>query len=533
MKIEINGFGGLITKIAPHLLPNEAAQAGQGFDVASGSLRPALGLVSRTNAQVGDLSPSVTRFKKLKFRNADRWVSGSNGERWFVSPIIQDQFDRFYFTRNNGAPQMGWVTAGGVQTTNLGIAIPNGTLSITGGTTGEFNVTTRYLYVLVSQFGEISAPSTPSLPVSINPSSVNTTITLSEAPTSTHWTEWRLYRQDQNGTYRFLTGKLISSGLVINDTIPESGLQEELNQLAEGELNEPPPETMRGLTLLPNGVFAGFEDQNVYFSKPYLPHAWPSSYRIAIDGKIVGMETSASGLVVVTDRKPYLIAGSDPSAMAAIELDMVEPCSTPDSIVDMGAYVVYASPNGLIAVGTNAQNLTENIISRDDWLNRINGGVKAVAYQGKYWMVSNGGQILTFNPSNGAIEQFSTGESIHALFADSVNSTLYMATANGWRVLDGVTRSGSFQWVSKDFVIGERESLTSAKVMADSEVGVSVSYYNTNGTLITTHSQDTTGQAFRLPAVRAHKVRIGLSVDNQPNTQVHSVQLATTMQEII
>lgn len=533
MRIEINGFGGLITKISPHLLPNEAAQAGQGFDVSSGSLRPSLGLVSRTNAQVGGLSPSVTRFKKLKFRNAERWVSGSNGERWFVSPIIQDQFDRFYFTRNNGAPQMGWVTAGGVQATDLGIAIPNGTLSTTGGSTGEFNVTTRYIYVLASQFGELSAPSQPSAPVSIDPSDVNVTITLNTVPSSAHWTEWRLYRQDQNGTYRFLTGKLISNGLVINDTIPESGLQEELNQLAEGELNEPPPETMRGLTLLPNGVFAGFEDQNVYFSKPYLPHAWPSSYRIAIDGKIVGMETSASGLVVVTDRKPYLIAGSDPSAMVAIELDMVEPCGNPDSIVDMGAYVIYASPNGLIAVGTNAQNLTENIISRDDWANRISGGVKAVAYQGKYWMLSTSGYVLTFNPSNGAIEQFSTGLTVNGLFADSVNNTLYLAATGGWQVFDGLTRSGSFQWVSKDFVIGERQSLSSAKIMADGSVDIQLSYCAVNGSLIQSYSYTSIGDVFRLPPVRAYKVRLELSVSGNPDAQVHLIQLATMMREIV
>ena len=59
---------------------------------------------------------------------------------------------------------------------------------------------------------------------------------------------------------------------------------------------------------------------NVYvFLNLSVPHAWPTSYRTAIEDNIVGMKAVGNGLIVTTEGSPYLVAGSDPASMSAIK----------------------------------------------------------------------------------------------------------------------------------------------------------------------------------------------------------------------
>lgn len=103
-----------------------------------------------------------------------------------------------------------------------------------------------------------------------------------------------------------------------------------------------------------NGVMVGFRDNEVYFSEPYLPHAWPARYRLTVDYPIVALGSFGTTIVVATEGRPFLITGSHPESMSQLELDLIEPCVSARSMASMGHGVVYASRNGLVYVGRRA-----------------------------------------------------------------------------------------------------------------------------------------------------------------------------------
>ena len=64
---------------------------------------------------------------------------------------------------------------------------------------------------------------------------------------------------------------------------------------------------LQGLTYISNGIMAGFAGRQVCLSVPYLPHAWPISYRYTLDEDIVGVGTTPSAAAfLVQQRAGYI-----------------------------------------------------------------------------------------------------------------------------------------------------------------------------------------------------------------------------------
>jgi hypothetical protein len=125
---------------------------------------------------------------------------------------------------------------------------------------------------------------------------------------------------------------------------------------------------MQGLTAVANGVFAGFSGNRFCLSEPFLPHAWPIDYRITLEEDIVAIGGVSNGVVALTDGRPYFITGTDPSAMTAVQMDIAQACVNARSVVDMGSYLLYAGPDGLVAVtGGQGEVVTQGLISAKQW----------------------------------------------------------------------------------------------------------------------------------------------------------------------
>ena len=77
---------------------------------------------------------------------------------------------------------------------------------------------------------------------------------------------------------------------------------------------------MLGITAMPNGITAGFSGNTLLFSEAFLPHSYPLANQITTKDDIVGIASIASGLLVTTKGKPLLVSGTDPSAMAMVEM---------------------------------------------------------------------------------------------------------------------------------------------------------------------------------------------------------------------
>ena len=60
-----------------------------------------------------------------------------------------------------------------------------------------------------------------------------------------------------------------------------------------------------------------------------------------------------------------MITGIDPASMSQQELPIIEACVSARSMVSMGLFAIYASPNGLVmASGSSARLITEGIITK-------------------------------------------------------------------------------------------------------------------------------------------------------------------------
>lgn len=130
-----------------------------------------------------------------------------------------------------------------------------------------------------------------------------------------------------------------------------------------------PPEDLKGIEALPNGVAVGFKSNEIWFSEAYRPHAWPPNYVLTTEFPIVGIGITGQMTVVCTEETPYVITGSNPATMAMLKINLTEPCLHRGSIVSTDTTVLYVSQNGLIQISQSGAgaNITEGWISRERW----------------------------------------------------------------------------------------------------------------------------------------------------------------------
>ena len=132
---------------------------------------------------------------------------------------------------------------------------------------------------------------------------------------------------------------------------------------------QPPPEGLQQIVSMPNGVIAGFKNNEVWFCEPFRPHAWPSQYVLTTEFPIVGLGVSGNMLLAATTGSPYVMQGVSPSTMAPIKSPTHEPCISSGSILGVGDGLYYMSRNGLMKVDSTGfvQNSTELWITRERW----------------------------------------------------------------------------------------------------------------------------------------------------------------------
>lgn len=148
------------------------------------------------------------------------------------------------------------------------------------------------------------------------------------------------------------------------DPVPSVDLGEPLP--SEGWF--PPPTDLWGILQLPNGVMAGWKGSTVYFSEPYLPHAWDPDNTLTLTEDVVGAQSFGATMVVGTIGRPYIIQGMDPASMRAQKLPDHAPLLNPRAIADAGVGVIYAADNGLVLVGPGGARILTRKWSKETWL---------------------------------------------------------------------------------------------------------------------------------------------------------------------
>jgi len=542
---KLTTFSGLNEKVSPRLLPEDMAQNAENVFLDSGRIE---GIKTDVNdpSEAGSTHPAVNidgTTKTIFKASSSAWFTFTQDVDIIKSPIKEDSHGRFYFTGSGTFPKytstsVGITGSGPFPATSYRLGLPT-PASFTSNpsvddSTAEDGATTSsraYIYTEITTFGE-EGPASLVTSSEIIDASNGSTVTLSlPAASSGNYTiaKRRIYRTDLNGVFRFVKDVSGTASGTTTEAVKDALLGEEI----ESTDNLAPPDDvtadhpdgpMLGITSMPNGITAGFSGNTLLFSEAYLPHSFPIRNQLTSKDDIVGIASIASGLLIVTKGKPLMASGTDPSAMAMVEIDANLPCTNKRSLVDMGEYAIYASPDGLVLASNSGINLiTEQILTRDQWQSYYPNNIEAYEYEGKYiaftWDGTNASskQGFLFDPRGQKNAFVKLDFYATAGFNDRENDELYLVIGGVLKKFARGTSNRTYTWKSKEFYTNRPISPGVAKVSADSYSSLTFKLF-ADGSL--KHTQTVTNsEIFRLPGgyrAKAFEIQLeGIDVVNE------------------
>ena len=465
---KLQTFAGKAPRISARLLPEDMAQEAINTRLDSGRLEPWAGNASASITPVA--SYNISANTKTLFKYSSSIFIGSDEDLDIArSPIAEDPHERIYVTGiggSSGYPRMSTAAIVGNGTYyRLGIPTPASfdSVTVTGTTTKsttETPISRAYIFTYVSAYGEEGPPSTSLVSQIIDVfSDQSATVNFPANPSGNfNLLKKRLYRTDPNGNFRFVADIALATD-VFNDTVADANLGEivpssDWSAPPDDDATDHPDGPMLGLVSLPNGFFAGFSGQTVCFSEAFQPHAYPDEYKLTIKSDVVALAPLNTGLLVLTKEKPALIQGLDPSSMSMVEIDSTLSCVSKRSVVDMGEYVIYASPDGLVMARDNGLSVvTEAIISRDQWQDLNPSSMVGFLWEGYYlgfYASGSESKGFIFDPRGGKNSFVKLDFHATAGFNDLENDELFLVI--GGSVVKFATGSNlSMSWKSKKF----------------------------------------------------------------------------------
>ena len=526
---KLQTFGGKAPKISDRLLPQDMATVATNTRLDSGRLDP---WKANASASITTALGTISGATKTLFKHSDSiWIASNEDINIARSPIAEDPHERLYVSGIGGASGYPRMTTAAIVGNNtfyrLGIPVPGsfdavtvtGTTSVSGTETPQAR---SYIFTYVSAYGEEGAPNTALISQVVNVfSDQSVTVDFPANPSGNFNLAFkRLYRTDTDGIFRFVATIPLAND-TFNDTVAEANLGEEIPTSSfvgppDDNATEHPDGPMQGLISLPNGFLAGFSGQTVLFSEAFQPHAFPTAFRLTMRSDVVAIAPLTSGVLVLTKEKPAVIQGIDPEAMTMMEIDSTLSCVAKRSVVDMGNFVMYASPDGLVAATDNSLQLaTENILTRDQWQALVPSTIVGFQWEGHYIGFYNDGtesKGFIFDPRGGKNSYVKLDFHATAGFNDLEEDELYLVV--GGSVVKFASHASSklsYTWKSKSFYLSRPINPAVAKLNCDSYSPNPTFKLFADGTL--KHTQTVTdSNTFRLPSgYKANEFEVEIS----------------------
>lgn len=526
MREIVSPFLGVMPRVSPDLLEQGYGQTANNCNIERGILEPAKSSLA-TAVSLLSGTKTIYWYNREANSGAGFWFQYSSNVSILRGQITNDTALRTYIF-GSGAPKYttsSIATSGGGPypsvVRELGLpapSAPSATQSLTSLPDGAVKLSTAYVVTYVSDLGEEGPPSPPSNIVDRWDGVTVSLSGISIASGSFSVAAKRIYRIELNGVYQYV-GSVGPAVTTFNDTVHSDSLGE---PVPSDEWIAPSAD-MVGAINLPNGVIMGWWKNTVAFCEPYMPHAWPIRYRLALDNDVVGAVSTSQGAIVVTTGAPYLISGTRPDGMAQFKIDAVAACVSSSSIVDMGEYAIYAGADGLFAIGAGSipENISAPFITGEQWRSTVNPSTLICAKYKDFYLGFHSGGSFAFKPGVGFL--FYT-ETATAVFSDDRTGELYIKQGTQLKKWNQGTPA-SFTWKSKIFK--PNEIFACAKVDAKA-YPVTFNFY-TDGNLAKTLSVPSR-QAFRLPTLSQYsECEFEISGVNP----VVSVALYQSMSEVI
>jgi hypothetical protein len=394
--VGIKAFGGMVPALDEQKLPDTAAAYSENVWLYGETLR---GL--RKPRKLRDVPIGTTySFRIPKTYTGSHqiyldslWLDFANAQTDVVrAPVFGDTFDRYYWAGSTGEPR--YNTYARIEADDpswlLGVPTPETApaVIVTGGS-GD-TVTRAYVYTYVSAYGEEGAPSPPTLMTGFVNGSWDLDWFAPAAPdmgVNRNLTHARVYRTITSATgiaTYFLVDEFPLSDLDYSDTLDDVDVAS--NAQLESFSWTPPPADLQGFIMMPNGIVASWRENELWFSEPYRPHAWPAAYVLTVPYPIVGLGIANQTLVVCTAGYPMTASGVNPAYITTSTLTSFEPCTSRESIMSAPEGVYFASPTGLVLVTPGkSTNITKDMVNIDTWSELTPIQFKAARYGTAYY----------------------------------------------------------------------------------------------------------------------------------------------------
>jgi len=538
--ITVNKFSGVSPMTPPRYLSNEAAQTALNCPVWKGSLQPIKGALELTPSPLtksGNIK-SIYRFGQSETNQLNHWFHWTTDVDVVQGFIAGDATERTYYT-GDGNPKVTNATmalSGGgsdypIASYDIGVPKPTGTFTTAKTGTPNANTTSEtrvYTFTYVNSFGEESTPySETDMSASTEDVFPGESVVVT-MPTGTlnnvNVTKKRIYRSalgTANTSYFFVAEVSLATA-TYTDSLDGDDLNEELPSLTWVQ----PPTTLKGLVGMPNGVMAGFSGNDVYFSEPFRPFAWPTQYVQTVGYPVVGLGVIDTTVVVLTKGRPYFIQGSHPDSSVMVEADVNQACISKRSIVSMNNHVFFASPDGIVALSPGGSSIvTESLFDKETWQAQSPDDLVACMYETQYvgffdTTSGNGGFVYDMKQKTWNFHNvYVTGA-----YNDLKNDALYIIKSNELYKWDSGTDL-SYTWKSKKYTFPEPKAFSCYRVEAEA-YPINVKIYKDSSAIVNLSVTDNSLR--RLPPGLGTTWEFQLEGDKE----VYNVQLAQTPQEL-
>jgi len=470
--IRLQQFDGIYPRQGDYSLPDAAAQVAENVKLYAGEIR------AWQKPELVEPEPVLVSGAQTVYRlerpsdGAFTWLSFADDVDIVASPIADTVDGRIYYTGQTTPRKTTYALAtSGAQPhpfDYLEWGVPNPLMPVMlSAAHGSGGLQTRvYIYTYISQFGAVEEESGPSPAASVDSHPTGATVTITGLGTAApvgkyNITKKRIYRTVGGNTgvdYRLVAEIPITQD-TYSDTINDADLPGDPFIVLDFA---PPPPDLIGVVAMPGRFFAGFRrnTNEVYFTEPNYPHAWPVKYALSVDAQIVGLGVVGNLLVVMTVRSPELIYGNSPDTLGQEKIPLIEPCASKRSIATNGDIVIYASPNGLVGMGPNQRGrFTDRLFRRDEFQAYEPSSMYGKVYDGTYFgyfnSVANGkGAILVNSIDSPALSQLSEERFSTASYIDSRTAALYFVDDVDGKLYEFDASSqdnDTYTWRSKKF----------------------------------------------------------------------------------
>ena len=264
-----------------------------------------------------------------------------------------------------------------------------------------------------------------------------------------------------------------------------------LTETVTTEENDIPPEELQGLTVAQNDILVGFFDNQLCFSFPGSPHAWPKDYRLSLDHDIVAVAALSGYILVLTKGHPYQVSGNSPETMVPVAISAEYPCLSKQSVAVMSYGVVWASYAGLVvwSPGKGVSVVSDPIHDWDTWEQLLDPSTVVSHYfEDKYFASFDSRKSGELRPESGRegfiferldedevryVETQGNDYTFSAAWSDPDTGEMYYTQGTQGEMFqwdDPTNFLGDFNWQSKRFVFNKPTNMGAARVVAIRDV---------------------------------------------------------------